>query len=279
MIRIFFVTLRSAPSRFLPIIRTVVQQQELSRLWFSDSPSDRRQSPPNRTTFDQAYVRGLFDRIAPRYDLLNHILSSGIDVLWRKKAIGFLRRHQPAIILDVATGTGDLAFEAVRQLRTPQIIGIDVAPAMLDVGRSKAAKKGIRSVRFSEGSAESLPFGNNTFDAVTVGFGVRNFSDLDKGLREMHRVLKPGAPAVILEFSRPRSFPIQQLYTLYSKTLLPALGGLISQNREAYEYLPETIREFPDGKDFVALLQSAGFHSTEYHPLTFGIATVYYGIK
>jgi demethylmenaquinone methyltransferase/2-methoxy-6-polyprenyl-1,4-benzoquinol methylase len=159
------------------------------------------------------------------------------------------------------------------------IVGIDVAPAMLEIGRSKAAKKGIQGVTFSEGSAESLPFDARSFDAVTVGFGVRNFSDLDKGLKEMHRVLKPGSPLVVLEFSRPRSFPIQQLYALYSKTVLPALGGLISQDREAYEYLPETIREFPDGDDFLALLQSAGFHALKQYPVTFGIATIYYGIK
>lgn len=279
MIRIFFVTLRSVPSHFLPLFRTVLQQQELSRLHFSGRPAERRKNLSGRTTFDQAYVRGLFDRIAPRYDLLNHLLSSGIDVLWRKKAISLLRAHQPATILDVATGTGDLAFEALRQLQSPQVIGVDVAPAMLNIGRSKAAKRGIHGVRFSEGSAESLPFATGSFDAVTVGFGVRNFSDPDKGLREMYRVLKPGSPAVVLEFSRPRSFPIQQLYTLYSKTLLPALGGLIARDREAYEYLPETIREFPDGNDFLALLQSAGFHSTKYHPLTFGIATIYYGVK
>ncbi len=239
----------------------------------------RRPGSPGRPTFDHAYVRGLFDRIAPRYDLLNHLLSSGVDVLWRKKAIALLQTHKPKTILDVATGTGDLAFEAARQLDAPTIIGIDVAPAMLEIGRSKAAKRGIQGVRFSEGPAESLPFETSSFDAVTVGFGVRNFSDLDKGLKEMHRVLKTGSPLVVLEFSRPRSFPIQQLYDLYSKTLLPALGGLISQNREAYEYLPETIREFPDGNDFLDILQSVGFHSLKYHPLTFGIATIYHGIK
>jgi demethylmenaquinone methyltransferase/2-methoxy-6-polyprenyl-1,4-benzoquinol methylase len=182
-------------------------------------------------------------------------------------------------ILDVATGTGDLAFEVVRQVRPRHVTGIDVAPAMLTIGRSKAEKLGFRDVEFTEGSAESLPFKTGLFDAVTAGFGVRNFSDLAKGLSEMHRVLKHGAPVVILEFSRPKAFLVKELYSLYSRIVLPAVGGLVSRNREAYEYLPGTIREFPDGDDFLTLLRTAGFHSLKHIPLTFGIASIYYGIK
>ncbi|MEX1139311.1 MAG: bifunctional demethylmenaquinone methyltransferase/2-methoxy-6-polyprenyl-1,4-benzoquinol methylase UbiE [Bacteroidota bacterium] len=257
----------------------MLQQPEFSTLQFSGQSSGFRKNPAGRATFDPKYVRGLFDRIAPRYDLLNHLLSSGIDVLWRRKTIGLLCPHRPSNVLDVATGTGDLAFEAVRQLHPHHVIGIDVAPAMLDIGRAKAVKKGFRSVEFAEGPAEALPFETDSFDALTVGFGVRNFSDLSKGLSEMYRVLRPGSPVIVLEFSRPRSFPVQQLYSLYSKTLLPAVGGFISRDREAYEYLPGTIREFPDGNDFLALLRTAGFHSLKHYPLTFGIATIYYGIK
>jgi len=279
MIRIFFFTRRSRPSHFLPTFRTVLQQPVLSTLQFSGRTPRPLQGSTGRNTFDTKYVRSLFDRIAPRYDFLNHLLSSGIDVLWRKKAVTLLRPHKPLEILDIATGTGDLAFEAVRQLRPRRVTGIDVAPGMLSIGRSKAEKGGFHEIEFAEGPAESLPFKTGTFDAVTVGFGVRNFSDLPQGLSEMHRVLKPGSPVVILEFSHPRSFPVKQLYSLYSRIVLPAVGGLISQDREAYEYLPETIREFPDGNDFLTLLQTAGFHSLKHTQLTFGIATIYYGIK
>jgi len=257
----------------------VLQQPELSALQFSGRTPPSPQDSRGRAAFDPKYVRDLFDRIAPRYDLLNHLLSSGIDVLWRKKAVRLLRPHTPLEILDVATGTGDLAFEAYRQLRPRRITGIDAAPGMLSIGRSKAEKAGFHEIEFAEGLAESLPFKKDTFDAVTVGFGVRNFSDLPRGLSEMYRVLKPGAPVVILEFSHPRSFPVKQLYSLYSRIVLPAVGGLISQDREAYEYLPGTIREFPDGNDFLTLLQTAGFHSLKYTQLTFGITTIYYGIK
>ncbi len=279
MILIFFTTRRSRPSRFLPTFRTVLQQPEFSTLQFSGRSPRPGQDSASRTTFDAEYVRGLFDRIAPRYDFLNHLLSSGIDVLWRKKAVALLRHDKPLVILDVATGTGDIAFEAARQLHPRRVTGIDVAPAMLSIGRSKGKKKGFHEVEFTEGSAEHLPFKTGTFDAVTVGFGVRNFSDLNKGLSEMYRVLRPGAPVVILEFSHPRRFPVRQLYSLYSKFVLPAVGGLISRNREAYEYLPGTIREFPDGDGFLTLLRGVGFHSLKHIPLTFGIATIYYGIK
>lgn len=254
-------------------------QAKTSTLQFSRRTPLSRQDSSRRTTFDPSHVRDLFDRIAPRYDFLNHLLSSGIDVLWRKKAIALLRPHNPLELLDVATGTGDLAFEAVRQLRPHLVTGIDVSPAMLNIGRSKAAKMAFHDVKFTEASAESLPFKTGTFDAVMSGFGVRNFSDLTEGLSEMHRVLKPGAPVLILEFSRPRAFPVMQLYSLYSRTVVPAVGGFVSHNRQAYEYLPGTIREFPDGTDFLGLLQTAGFHSLRHIPLTFGISAIYYGIK
>jgi len=232
----------------------------------------------DRRTYTPEYVRSLFDGIAPRYDFLNHFLSSGIDVFWRKKAVGFLRDHHPQKILDIATGTGDLAFE-VSKLRPKSIIGVDIAPAMLDIARRKANKKGLETlVSFIEAQAESLPFATGTFDAVTVGFGVRNFSRLESGLKEMVRVVRPAGVLVVLEFSRPRSPLMSRLYGFYSKRVLPFVGGSFS-NKEAYEYLPSTIQEFPDGERFGRLLEVAGVQDIRIVPLTFGIVTIYYGTK
>lgn len=238
-----------------------------------------RPESTSRRTYSTEYVRSLFNRIAPRYDFLNHLLSFGIDFLWRKRAIGVLRPAHPRTILDVATGTGDLAFEAARILSPNRVVGIDVAEEMLEIARTKAKAGGWVSTVFETGTAEHLPFPDNQFDAVTVAFGVRNFSDLDRGLREMLRVLRPGGSLVVLEFSRPRAFPVRLLYDWYSRHLLPSLGGLISRSREAYEYLPGTIRMFPDGPDFLAILRRTGFQSVIHFPLTFGIATIYHGIK
>ncbi|GJQ20133.1 MAG: demethylmenaquinone methyltransferase [Bacteroidia bacterium] len=236
--------------------------------------------PGARKSYEPAYVRSLFNRIAPRYDLLNHLLSSGIDILWRKKAIRLLREFRPSEILDVATGTGDFAFEAARLLLPSRVVGIDVAENMLALGREKARRRGLSErVSFQQGSAEHLPFPEGSFDAVISAFGVRNFSDLHAGLCEMHRVLRPGGVILVLEFSHPRRFPVKQLYGAYSRTLLPAIGRLISRDRTAYRYLPSTIGEFPDGEKFVQHLQTAGFHSARRLSMTFGIATAYDALK
>jgi demethylmenaquinone methyltransferase/2-methoxy-6-polyprenyl-1,4-benzoquinol methylase len=232
----------------------------------------------DRRTYTTEYVRSLFDGIAPRYDFLNHFLSSGIDVFWRRKAVGFLRDHHPQKILDIATGTGDLAIEASK-LRPKSVIGIDIAPAMLDIARRKAGKKGLGAlISFIDAQAENLPFAGGTFDAVTVGFGVRNFSHLESGLKEMVRVVRPGGVLVVLEFSRPRSALMSTLYGFYSERVLPFVGGSFS-SKEAYEYLPSTIQEFPDGERFGKLLERAGVQNIRIVPLTFGIVTIYYGVK
>ncbi|MCI0708425.1 MAG: bifunctional demethylmenaquinone methyltransferase/2-methoxy-6-polyprenyl-1,4-benzoquinol methylase UbiE [Ignavibacteriae bacterium] len=234
---------------------------------------------PHRTTYEKAYVRSLFDRVAHRYDLLNHLLSSGIDVYWRAKAVRLLGQYQPKEILDVATGTADLSIRSVR-LQPKRIVGIDISEEMLKLGREKIAKRRMgHIISLQTGDAERLPFAEGEFDAVTVAFGVRNFSDLTQGLREMHRVLRPHGVAVILEFSQPTVFPVKQLHAFFLKRALPAIGGFVSKQREAYEYLPKTINEFPDGGAMIEVLRESGFTSVTQHRMTFGIATVYIAQK
>jgi len=234
---------------------------------------------PNRRVYEQTFVRSMFDSIAHRYDFLNHALSSGIDILWRRKAIQLLQPYQPKYILDVATGTADLAIEAVK-LNPEHITGIDISPKMLEIGRRKIQMQKLeRRITLESGEAEHLRFESGSFDAVTAAFGVRNFTDLELGLKEFYRVLRNGGCAVILEFSRPKQFPIQQLFHVYSHTLLPLLGGIISHNRSAYEYLPGTVAEFPDGEEFCVMLRSAGFTTADCFPQTFGIASIYIAKK
>ncbi|RPI03565.1 MAG: ubiquinone/menaquinone biosynthesis methyltransferase, partial [Ignavibacteriae bacterium] len=207
-----------------------------------------------RRVYDKTTVRSLFDSIAHRYDLLNHTLSSGIDILWRRKAIRLLQPLHPKQILDAATGTADLALEAVR-LKPDQIIGIDISSKMLDIGRAKIRSRNLEHlITLETGDAEQLRFETGSFDVVMAAFGVRNFTNLEIGLKEFHRVLRPGGSALVLEFSRPKHFPVKQLYRLYSRVFLPLLGGIVSNNRPAYEYLPSTVAEFPDGEHFCALL-------------------------
>ncbi len=237
-----------------------------------DASSERR-------TYEHEYVRSLFDGIAPRYDFLNHFLSYGIDILWRKKAIQLLGAYKPRTILDIATGTGDLAIEAAR-LQPEHIFGVDISPAMLAIGRSKIAQRHLEPViSFHEGQAEHLQFPDHSMDAVMVAFGVRNFSNLEQGLAEMHRVLKSQGVGMILEFSQPRKTPLKQLYGFYFRRILPLLGGLVSKSREAYEYLPSTVAQFPDGEGFLKILENAGFRDARQYPLTFGIATIYLATK
>ncbi len=233
----------------------------------------------HRRVYEQIYVRSLFDSIAHRYDLLNHTLSSGIDILWRQRAIRLLQSFHPKRILDVATGTADLAIEAAR-LNPDQIIGIDISTKMLEIGREKIRTKKLENIITLETSeAEHLRFESGSFDVVMVAFGVRNFENLELGLSEFHRVLRDGGIAMILEFSKPWLFPIKQLYLFYFKRLLPLLGGLLSGNRLAYEYLPSTVETFPNGEEFCTILHSVGFALVHCYPQTFGIASIYMAKK
>jgi len=225
-------------------------------------------------------VSKMFNNISGKYDFLNHFLSAGIDRRWRKKAIAALKDIQPKIILDVATGTGDLALEAQKQLNPDKIIGIDIAVKMLDIGRGKINKKGLDEIiTLEEGDSEKLPFEDNSFDAVIVAFGVRNFANVEKGLEEMIRVLRPGGKCVILEFSKPKVFPVKQLYNFYFSSILPGIGRLTSKDKKAYSYLYESVQAFPEGKNFEQLLQKLGLNHTTCEALTMGICSIYSGTK
>ncbi|MBY0434242.1 MAG: bifunctional demethylmenaquinone methyltransferase/2-methoxy-6-polyprenyl-1,4-benzoquinol methylase UbiE [Cyclobacteriaceae bacterium] len=221
----------------------------------------------------------MFDSISGRYDLLNHTLSLGIDIRWRKKAIALLRDLQPKRILDVATGTGDFAIEALA-LKPEKIVGVDISEGMLDVGRAKIRNRKIdHIIEMQSGDSENLPFQDNFFDAVIVAFGVRNFEDLEKGLAEMLRVVRPGGRVVILEFSHPSKFPMKQLYNVYFTTILPWIGRRISRDQAAYRYLPESVKAFPYGEDFTKILSNLGYKNPQCNPLTFGISSIYWGTK
>jgi demethylmenaquinone methyltransferase/2-methoxy-6-polyprenyl-1,4-benzoquinol methylase len=224
-------------------------------------------------------VEDMFDRIAPKYDLLNKVLSVGIDKGWRKKMVAELKPLQPKKMLDIATGTADVAI-ACMKLDPEQITGIDISALMLAEGQKKIEGLGFaKQITLQQADSESLPFADNTFDAITVAFGVRNFQNLDKGLSEMLRVLKPNGKVVILEFSQPEKFPIKQFYNFYSKYILPTVGQLVSKERAAYEYLPESVAVFPYGQEFVKIMNRNNFVNTKCVPLTFGIASIYVGSK
>jgi len=227
----------------------------------------------------KAQVAKMFNNISRHYDFLNHFLSLGIDRGWRKRAIRLLAPLQPKYILDVATGTGDFAFQAL-SLDPDKVIGVDISEGMLEVGRQKIIKRNLASkIELGRGDSENLMFEENKFDAVTVGFGVRNFENLEKGLREIHRVIKPGGMLVVLEFSRPKRFPFRQIYNFYFKIILPKIGRLISKDKSAYTYLPASVEAFPDGMDFENILKKVGFKNTTCEPLTFGISSIYTGRK
>lgn len=224
-------------------------------------------------------VAKMFDNISGRYDFLNHLLSLGIDIRWRRKAILELTEIRPKLILDVATGTGDFAIQAL-DLQPDKVIGIDISEGMLDVGRKKMKERHLdQKIELRSGDSENLPFEENKFDAVIVAFGVRNFENLEKGLAEIFRVVKPGGKVVILEFSKPSHFPFKQLYNFYFKFVLPKIGRLISQDQAAYTYLPESVQAFPDGNDFLKILSGIGYKNAACQPLTFGISSLYTGIK
>lgn len=225
-------------------------------------------------------VADMFNNISKTYDFLNHFLSLGIDIIWRKKAIRELKTVQPQLILDVATGTGDFAFEAIKILKPRQVIGVDISQGMLDVAQRKIDERkldAIYSVKI--GDSEKLLFDNDVFDAITVAYGVRNYQNLEKGLSDMYRVLKPGGKIVVLEFSKPQQFPIKQGYNFYFQHILPFFGKIFSKDARAYTYLPESVAAFPDGKAFTQLMDKIGFKTTKHISLTFGISSIYTGIK
>lgn len=222
----------------------------------------------------------MFDDIAPRYDFLNRFLSAGIDVSWRKKALNQLKPIKPASLLDVATGTGDVAIMAARILNPGKIIGIDISEGMLELGRKKLLKEGLtHQISLQQGDSEAIKFPDASFDAVTVAFGVRNFENLEKGLSEIYRVLKPGGKLVVLEFSKPKIKGIQQLYNLYMGLVAPGVGKIFSKNREAYQYLNDSVQQFPEGKAFTDIMDKTGFKETTCKRLSLGICSIYCGIK
>ena len=220
-------------------------------------------------------VEEMFDNISDRYDLLNHLLSVNIDKLWRRRAIKKLNHFHPKSILDIATGTGDFAIAATKIVGV-KITGIDISEGMLKVGRSKIRKKGLTDcIELQKADSENLPFENNQFDAAIVGFGVRNFENLQKGLSEILRVLKPGGVFYVLEFSKPQKTPFKQFYNFYFTRILPLVGRMVSKDARAYTYLPESVNEFPDGERFLTILAEVGFVKNRSFLQTFGIATIY----
>jgi demethylmenaquinone methyltransferase / 2-methoxy-6-polyprenyl-1,4-benzoquinol methylase len=225
-------------------------------------------------------IAEMFDKIAFRYDFLNHFLSAGIDVSWRKKLLGQLAPLKPQTILDVATGTADVAIMAARILRPKEIIGIDISEGMLNLGREKLLKSGLdKVVELQTGDSEAINFPDGSFDAVTVAFGVRNFERLELGLSEIYRVLRQEGKLVILEFSKPKIRGIQQLYNLYMGIVAPGMGRIFSKNSAAYQYLSDSVKHFPEGKDFTAILDSTGFKETTCKRLSLGICSIYCGTK
>ena len=224
-------------------------------------------------------VAEMFDNISAKYDFLNHFMSLGIDHLWRKKAINMLKPSNPKKIIDLATGTGDFAIAALK-LNPEKVVGVDISNGMLEKGREKMKKRGKQDIiSMVYGDSEDLPFADNEFDALTVGFGVRNYENLEKGLAEMLRVINVGGTAVILEFSKPKKFPIKQFFGFYSKYIIPTLGKTISKDSSAYEYLPESVAAFPEGQDFLDILNKVGYKNTTARLVSGGIATIYTGTK
>ena len=222
----------------------------------------------------------MFDDISNRYDLLNRLLSAGVDKGWRKKALKHLREVKPKTILDVATGTGDVAIMALASLNPDKITGIDISDGMLEAGRVKLKEKRLdHRIELLHGDSEAINFNDDSFDAVTVAFGVRNFQQLEKGLSEILRVLKPGGKLVVLEFRRPSNAAVKYFYNAYMKLICANVGRLISKNATAYAYLDESINKVPEGKNFTSILDKLGFKNTYFKPLTLGICSIYCGRK
>ena len=222
----------------------------------------------------------MFDQIAPKYDFLNRFLSAGIDISWRKKALSLLKAKNPQTILDVATGTADLAIMASKMLKPKKIVGIDISEGMLSFGRQKIKAENLTNIiELQTGDSESIQFPDETFDAVTVSFGVRNFQNLEKGIGDIFRVLKKNGTLVVLEFSKPKLPLVKQLYSIYMNVVTPGMGGLFSKNRNAYQYLNDSVQKLPEGKAFQSVLEKAGFQKTNIKTLSFGICTIYTGEK
>lgn len=232
-------------------------------------------TPYNDTRSKKEQVEEMFDNIAHRYDFLNHLLTLGIDITWRRKAVKFIGSIRPKRILDVASGTGDFAFEALT-LHPEKVIGFDLSEGMMNYGREKAKKQQVADVvEFVKGDSEKMPFADNSFDAITVGFGVRNFENLNEGLKEMFRVTRKGGKIAILEASMPQNAIIRAVYSLYFGKIVPVIGKLFSKDARAYNYLPESVKAFPEGLEFVKILENIGFRNIEWEPLTFGACAFY----
>lgn len=226
-------------------------------------------------------VAEMFNNISPQYDRLNHLFSLGIDIRWRNKAIDCFKSSPPDHLLDVATGTADFAIQTAKRLSGVNMItGIDISEGMLDVGRKKLGNKELdQRIRLICADSQNLPFPDETFDGCTVGFGVRNFENLESGLKEIRRVLKPAAKLVVLEFSKPSGFPMKQLFRLYFHKIMPVVGRMVSKDHRAYTYLPESVDHFPAGKDFMEVMKKCGYHDITEKRLSGGIATIYTGLK
>ncbi|MEY4886638.1 MAG: hypothetical protein RL767_109 [Bacteroidota bacterium] len=225
-------------------------------------------------------VAAMFNAISPKYDALNRILSAGIDQSWRRKTLREIRATGALNVLDVATGTADLALALAKGIPGSKVVGVDISSGMLEVGRSKVRAKDLEGrVRLDLGDGEQLPYEESSFGAVTIAFGVRNFENLEQGLRDMRRVLEPGGTLAVLEFSQPTAWPLRSLYLFYFKNILPRIGRMVSKDASAYTYLPNSVQAFPYGEAFAAKLREAGFKSVRVRPLTFGVASLYLAIK
>ena len=236
--------------------------------------------PYNEEERKGSQIKRMFDSIAGTYDQLNHTLSFGIDKIWRKKGIAFLRPFSPKTILDIATGTGDLAISMYKELKPDHIIGADISVGMMEVGKGKVEKGGFsKTISFEQQDCTALTYKDNSFDAVTAAFGVRNFENIEQGISEMYRVLKPGGHLMILELSTPEHFPMKQLYQIYSRLVIPFIGRMLSKENVAYNYLPASIKVVPQGKIMTDLLKRQGFKQANVRTLTFGICSLYTGVK
>ena len=241
---------------------------------------DKKVTPYKDSTLGKKeQVTKMFDTISGNYDDLNRVISFGIDIKWRKRVVSIISEKNPVKILDIATGTGDLAINMIKT-GAKEIIGLDISPGMLEIGKRKILEKNLgKTIRMMVGDSENLPFESNSFDAITVAFGVRNFENLEKGLQEIYRVLKPGGTFVVLETSNPTKTPYKQGYKFYTKFILPAIGKLFSKDRSAYTYLSESAAAFPYGKQFNNILSKIGFIGIDDRPQTFGVASIYIATK
>lgn len=225
-------------------------------------------------------VRDMFDSIAPAYDFMNRAMTMGVDKLWRRNAVNIVAKHAPASILDLATGTGDLAIAIARKLPHAEITGADLSVSMMEIGKEKVAKAGLQDrVRFLQADGTALPLPSNTFDCVTIAYGIRNFEDIAKGYGEMFRVLKPGGHLVVVELATPVNSVALKAYNVYTKNIIPTVGRMVSRDARAYSYLPESIAAVPQREDMLTLMRGAGFTATSFHSMTFGSCIIYVGTK